>query len=143
MIAFYAVTEGVNVPTQKLLRENAPGGDYVIEICPFDPEKGCPDEIHARKIHWEPSKPEGVWPEPLSAGLFEIIRVAEAGGISMRTKDRGLLLVSPKSDSGKSFQELQAKVDNAAATFTGWVDKNEGRQMLSAYLLYLSEQFPK
>jgi hypothetical protein len=143
MIAFYAVTEEGNVPTQKLLRENTPGGDYVIETCPFDAEKGCPDETHARKIHWEPSKPDGVWPEPLSTGLFEIIRVAEVGGISMRTKDRGLLLVSPKSDGGKSFQELQAKVESAAKTFSGWADQNEGRQMLSAYLLYLSGQFPK
>jgi hypothetical protein len=142
-IADYAVAEEGNVPIQKLLRENAPAGDYVIETCPFDAEKGCPGKVRARKIHWEPAQPGGVWPEPLSAGLFDIIRVAEVGGISMRTKDRGLLLVSPKSDGGKSFQELQAKVESAAKTFSGWADQNEGRQILSAYLLYLSGQFPK
>ena len=143
-VADYAIAEEGNVPIPKLLRNNAPAGDYVVEICPVDPEKGCPGEIRTRKIHWDPAKPEGLWQEPLSAGLFEIIRIADAGGVSMRTKDRGLLLVAPKSAGGKSFQDLQAKVQSAENTFlSGWADKNEGRQMLCAYLLYLSEQFPK
>ena len=143
-IADYAVAESGSIPIAKLFRDRVPAGDYLVELCPFNAEKGCPERQAFRKIHLQRPQPDAFWPEPCSPGLYEIVLIDETGGVAIRTKDRALLLVTPKSPDGKSFQELQANVDSAAATFLNdWTDRSEGRQMFSAFLLYLSEQFPK
>jgi len=130
------------VSIKKLFRGNAPAGEYELEACPFNAE-GCPSESGARKVRW-PAQPDVLWPDALSAGLYEIVRVITAGGISVRTTDRGLLLLAPRSGDGKSFKDFQIKVESVETTFLkDWTDKNEGQEMLSVFFLYLSGQLQK
>jgi len=143
-IAEYVIAEEGAIKIKEMFRAAAPIGNYVLEICPFNPEGGCPEELKVRKIRREATPSEDKWPDPLKAGLYEIVRVDELDGVPIRTKDRGFLLVVPASDDQKYFGQVQATVHVAEAIFLNdWQDKNEGRQVFEAFLIYLSQQYPR
>jgi hypothetical protein len=144
VIADHAITEEGSIFIRDLFKPAVRAGDYLVEACLFNAENGCPDKLNVKKIHLEQTGDDSKWPDSLRPGLYEIVRVSETDGITIRTRDRGLLLVTPKSNGEQSFREIRSEITAAETTFLrDWHDKSEGQQMLKAFLLYLSQRTQK
>ena len=135
----HAVAAEGSVTYANLIRAKSPAADYLMELCPFDAENGCPRDHKPIKMAWKPGAGSTPWAAPVKPGLYEIV-LSSADPISMRTKDRGLLLVVPDA----TLKEIKPQVEAGEILFLNeWKLKNEGKNteegnlMFRALLLHL------
>ena len=128
------VSQASRLTLRDLLRPTAPPGEYLLELCPFDAENGCPSAHKPLSLKWAPDSP-GPWPQPVNPGLFEIVLSKVVNGTSMRTTDRGLLLVTTKQNETLVHQQVQAGEE---LFLNQWKDTSEGRLMFHALLVDLA-----
>ena len=133
----HAVAEdGAKISLRDLVRPTVPPGEYLLELCPFDEKNGCPKGGKPVSMKWVPNSPL-FWPHTLNTGLYEIVLDQVVSGLTMRTPDRGLLLVVPKghADSVRAIVEAGERV-----FLKDWKDQSEGRLMFQALLVDLASR---
>ena len=132
------VTEGAPITLKELIRPQTPAGEYLLELCPFDAENGCPKIHKPIAAKWDPAaaSTSTAWPELLKPGLYQVVMSTVVNGTSMRTSDRGLLLVT-RRDADQSIRE-QVKAGEELF-LKEWKDRNEGDVMFKALLVHLAK----
>jgi hypothetical protein len=128
------VADNERIPLRDLIRPTAPGGEYLLELCPFDEKNGCPNGGKPLSIKWSADSSAN-WPNSASAGLYEIVLSKIANGITLRTPDRGLLLVAPSQNVATEREKVQA---GEQVFLKDWKDQSEGRLMFQALLVDLA-----
>jgi hypothetical protein len=123
------------VALRDLLRPATAQGTYLLELCPFDEKSGCPSTAKPYSVNW-PRDSSAMWPKGVDLGLYEIVLNKVVNGVTMRTADRGLLLVAPE----KSVASVRSKIEAGEQLFLDdWVNKSEGRLMFKALLIDLAQ----
>jgi len=131
-----AIEEGTRITLRDLLRPTAAAATYLLELCPFDEKNGCPGKSKPISMNW-PADSNKPWPARVDAGLYEVVLNRVVNGITIRTADRGLLLVSPPKDAAT----VKQKVETGEQLFLkDWKDRGEGLLMFHALLVDLASQ---
>ena len=129
------VAQDAPIPLREMIRPNVPAGEYLLEVCAFDERNGCPSTSKPTLVKWSPDS-TAAWPNPVTAGLYEVVLSRVVSGITIRTPDRGMLLVWQQGaaavrDAVRAAEQLFLK---------DWKDPSEGRLMFQAFLMNSAQQ---
>lgn len=131
------VAEDETITLDTLIRRTAPSGEYLLELCPFDEKNGCPLRGTPHAMKWAPTLSATPWPTPVKVGLYEIVLDKVQSGETMRTTDRGLLLVTPKQNAATVRETVAA---GEQVFLKDWKDQGKGRLMFQALLVELASR---
>jgi hypothetical protein len=133
------VAEGTAISARDLLRPATPAGEYLVELCPFDEKNGCLAGSKPVSLKWPPDSTQ-TWPRRLTAGLYEVVLNKVLSGVTMRTPDRGLLLVASRQNIGVVREEVRT---GEQEFLRDWKDPSEGKLMFQALLVDLASRQAK
>ena len=130
------IADDAPIKLRDLLRSTAPSGDYLLELCPFDEKNGCPVGGKPIAIKWAPSS-SATWPHLLRSGLYEIVLSKVVNGVTIRTPDRGFLLIVPERNAAQARETVRA---GEQMFLRNWHDPSEGRLMFEALMVDLASR---